>query len=49
MTFVAHVQMDVLEAYYMIFHRFWLLQKYLQNMTKNAVLQKNMRWIFLFS
>jgi len=25
---VAHIQMDILEAYYMILHRFWLLQKY---------------------
>jgi len=25
MIFVAHIQMDILEAYYMIFHRFWLL------------------------
>jgi len=42
-----------LEAYYMIFHRLKLLQKYwfqhLQKMIKNAILQKNMRWSFLFS
>jgi len=27
-VFVAHIQMDILEAYFVIFHRFWLLQKY---------------------
>jgi len=26
--FVAHIQMDILEAYFMIFHRFWLILKY---------------------
>jgi len=28
MIFVAHIQMDILEACFTIFHRFWLIQKY---------------------
>jgi len=28
MIFVAHIQMNILEAYFIIFHIFWLLQKY---------------------
>jgi len=26
--FVAHIPMDILEAYFIIFYIFWLLQKY---------------------
>jgi len=28
MIFVAHIPMDILEAYFIIVHRFWLRQKY---------------------
>jgi len=34
MIFVAHIQMDILEADCMIFHNLLLLQKYLQNKDK---------------